>query len=188
MFHSPEDYQLTVAGLVIRPVTPTSSPYPPVLLQWPTKAAQQLEGNLNTVQEGIGSRTLDPITAIKRALRQKYKIQHSTTYPLNHRRFRSPDHKKEYLWFLIVCEDPVVLVPDPTEAAAADWYYCPQTLVQGVQQMHKKKGRMFTEVFALACEQHPEHFGGYVQYVVRQRKRQRRAAERLAWQRLQTNV
>lgn len=184
MFQS-EEYRLTVAGLVLRPVVETSSSYPPVLLQWPAKAALMHEGNLNTVQGGFDPKDPDPLTAIRREIREEYGIRTSSILPLSHRRFRSKESQKEYVWFLVVCHDPVALVPDPAEVATTAWYYCPQTLGQGVRQMHKGKGRMFTEVFALACEQHPDHFGDYVQFVARQRKRQRRSAERLAHQRHQ---
>lgn len=172
MLHS-SDFRPTVAGLVLRPVNPVSSPYPPVLLQWPSRAAEKGEGNLATPQGGIIPGE-DKLTAMKRELREEHGLRQRQcrVFPILHRPFMSPETHKSYVWFLVICDDPVALVPDPSEVAAASWYYCPQTLFTGVrQQMHKGKARMFSEVFVAACEQHPDFFGDYVPFVARRRRR-----------------
>lgn len=179
---SPNEYRLTVAGLVLRPVTLTSSPYPPVLLQWPAQAAMRGQGNLATVQGGVESGE-SVFEAMRREMWEEYRLQDITIHPLNHRRYLSPETMKEYVWCFISCHNHLALVPNEDEVANADWYYCPQTLIQGVRQMNKGKGRMFFEVFMLACEQHPEHFGGYVPYVARIRKKQERIREQQAHRR-----
>lgn len=180
-----EDYRLTVAAIVLRPINRASSPYPPVLLQWSQKAALKGEGNLATVQGGVDSKDPDLITAMKRELSEEHGLRPRSTavYPVNHPVYRSDETGKEYIWFLARCADAVALVPDPNEVAAANWYYCPQTLRIGVQQMSRGKARMFQSVFALACEQHPELFGDYARIVSQARKRHRRQQEQLAHRR-----
>lgn len=178
-----QEYRITVAGLVLRPVVRKSSPFPPVLLQWPRKAAQQQAGNLTTVQGGMEPHDPDPLTAMRREIREEYGIRRSTIYPLNHRRYCSPDTRKEYVWFLILCDDRVSVVPDHSEVEQVAWYYCPQTLLLGIKQMNRFKAVMYREVFEAAADQHPEAFGDYVSFIARHRKLRRLREERLAYER-----
>lgn len=173
-----EPFRLTVAAIVVRPINPVSSPYPPVLLQWPRKAAEQWEANLSTVQGGVETDETDPLTAMKRELAEELglPLRQIDVYPVQHPDFCIPETRKRYVWFLIRCRSPVALLPNPAEVAAADWYYCPQTLRLGIQQMHATKARMFQQVFAAACHQHPEFFGAYVPLVNRARRRRLKQA------------
>jgi len=153
-----------------------------VLLQWPARAARVGQGNLSTIQGGIEVGE-SPFDAMRREMREEYRLHNTVIRLLNHPVYRSSDTMKEYVWFLIECHDHLTLVPNEDEVAEADWYYCPQTLNQGIRQMNKGKGRMFREVFALASEQYPKSFGGYEPIVSRFRKKQRHIREQQAGRR-----
>jgi 8-oxo-dGTP pyrophosphatase MutT (NUDIX family) len=166
------NYRITVAGIVVQQCTSRQA-YPPVLLQWSSKAARCGEGNLATVQGGVEPTDEDFAAAMRRELYEEHGLQpyQYQLCTLSHREYTSAETGKSYVWFLVVCQSKVVLRSDETEVAAADWYYCPQALLAGVRwQMRKRKARMFREVFAAACEQYPEYFGGYPLLVARFRK------------------
>jgi len=157
----------------------SSGPFPPVLLQWPAKAASEWQGNLATVQGGLKA-TETPLGAMRREVARDYRLRNLEIHQLHHRQFVSKATMKEYVWFFIQCYDHLTLVPNRAEVAETAWYYCPQTLFQATNQMNQGKARMFREVFALACEQHPKAFGDYPRYIERFRKKQARLLERQA--------
>ena len=163
--------RLTVAGLVVCP----GGQYPLIPMHWPEAAARAGEENLTTVGGGVLPQEL-PLEAMYRELEEEYAVANCQVFQINHPRWVS-DKAKEYVWCLVVCNTRPRIVPQKGEVAEVGWYSCPKMLQLGVRQMSAFKQQMFMTAFTLACDTYPEHFGGYVSYIGRLRKIQRKRKE-----------